>query len=385
MKIGDSVNNLDVNKKGFSPNRDSGFINTDITKKREAEIFPDEILLLIYQYLNQREQSNFNLVDREWNYIGYSSCFRSMIRTLTAVVQKNKLLDKLPFTGCWKLLSNSNIKKIQKFQTEKKVSIEYVLNRCFHLDPKIELQLIKKTLWFFSEEDLTCEFKKESNKKSDVYIKFCIEKIKFVVNHVKLMDKEDKDLNNFLICKSLFSHPEFTYTLFKNTYYKNIEFYKLVESKVCPISPVFLDLSYHKLKSYFEILGSGSCFFFNLEPMQKDRDVVLASVLRDGLFLKYADKVLQADREIVYEAFEQNEDAIRFVLDREFVIEKVKENPFVYQILHEKMKKDRDIAFLAINLNNYILNYVHDDLLKDKLFIDEAIKINPHATYFKKV
>lgn len=281
-------------------------------KKREkiTVVLPENVMVMIYKCLNWEEQASFNLVNKKWNEIGYTTPLRSIIRALIP----------LPFGA-------ENMIKFSKYW-DRPFTIKNMIN------------LIK--------------FQKEKSVNMDSFFKI----------------SEEVNLKWFQL------HNNFRDFVFRSLAYQGL---LLKEAH---------------------------------EDLKNDREIVKCAVKQHGDALQYAHPDLQKDLEIVQLAFEQRISSIQYAdpkLSKDFILknvhqyscllqyahpsysselafayEVISKNPFAYKHATKEIRKTPEIALMAIKKNNYILNYLHDDLRKDDSFINELIKINPQARYFKK-
>ena len=90
----------------------------------------------------------------------------------------------------------------------------------------------------------------------------------------------------------------------------------------------------------------------------------MAAVKDGGYLLKYADKTLLKDREIVIAAVTNTWSALQFA--------------------DKSLKKDKEVVLVAINAGGLALDYADDSLKKDSEIVDAAIKKDPRASEFAK-
>eukprot|EP01061_Rhynchopus_euleeides_P009718 TRINITY_DN1895_c0_g3_i1.p1 TRINITY_DN1895_c0_g3~~TRINITY_DN1895_c0_g3_i1.p1 ORF type:complete len:266 (+),score=36.98 TRINITY_DN1895_c0_g3_i1:51-848(+) len=87
--------------------------------------------------------------------------------------------------------------------------------------------------------------------------------------------------------------------------------------------------------------------------VQRDREIVLAAVQRNGASLKYADDTLKGDREIVLAAVQ---------------------NGYVLTNASDTMRADREIALAAVRHHCWAVNHVHDTLRGDREIVLAAVR-----------
>lgn len=106
----------------------------------------------------------------------------------------------------------------------------------------------------------------------------------------------------------------------------------------------------------------GLALMFAAPALLADREVVLAAVTQRGDSLQYATLALQADREVVMAAVGQNGFALPFAVealqnDREVVLRAVSNSGLVLQLAPSKMRADREIVLAATAENEGALQW----------------------------
>ncbi|MEE3342773.1 MAG: DUF4116 domain-containing protein [Bacilli bacterium] len=115
---------------------------------------------------------------------------------------------------------------------------------------------------------------------------------------------------------------------------------------------------------------------------EKDRNIILSAVRKEGLALKHADESLKKDREIVLEAVKKNSYALEYAdaslkKDKKIVLTALKKFSSALQYADDSLKKDKEVALFAINVSGYALEYVDESLKKDKNLVLFAINKVP--------
>lgn len=108
-----------------------------------------------------------------------------------------------------------------------------------------------------------------------------------------------------------------------------------------------------------------------------DRDEALMQVRADGLWLATAVE-LQADKEIVMAAVEQNPNALRFTAltdDRDVVLQAVRGNGKMLEFASEELRRDHEVVLAAIRSNPRAREFAIDTPLFDVSDSDSASQV----------
>lgn len=126
-----------------------------------------------------------------------------------------------------------------------------------------------------------------------------------------------------------------------------------------------------------------------------DKESVLQEVKRDGSLLKYASEALKNDRDIVFEAIIQFENAFvcsfpisdndwPFYMaskalqnDKIFMLQMVKQDGFLYRFASKELGKYRNIIRTAVKKNPYALQFVYNISKNEKNIFIKTIKKHP--------
>lgn len=110
---------------------------------------------------------------------------------------------------------------------------------------------------------------------------------------------------------------------------------------------------------------------FILEVLQKNR-------LRSGFTIDFLDESLKRDQEVAKLALDINSKNLEYIDislrdNKDFIAKYLKANAFIYQFLSDNLRADRNIALEVIDKNPYVLNFVSDELKKDWVLVKKAI------------
>lgn len=160
-----------------------------------------------------------------------------------------------------------------------------------------------------------------------------------------------------------------------------------------------LEYASDSLKSDKEVVlvavkSYGKALEFAGVSMKSDKEIVLAAVRSEGEALKYADDLLKSDREIILATLKsygwklENSNLFKYTTDesllkdRDFILEAVKLNPHILKYVSEAFKSDREIVLEAIKYEGSALEYASAFLQADKKLVLEAIKFDGCAIKF---
>ena len=129
---------------------------------------------------------------------------------------------------------------------------------------------------------------------------------------------------------------------------------------------------------------------FNIIKNNSYRDLVLLFVKICGTALKYVSSEFQNDKEIVYEAIEQNGCALQYTNsilrnDREFVIKAIKQNGWALAYASIDLQNDITIVKKAIKDYPYALQHASIILKNNKSIVMECVKQNGCVLKFASV
>ncbi len=115
--------------------------------------------------------------------------------------------------------------------------------------------------------------------------------------------------------------------------------------------------------------------------LKNDKDIVLEAVKQNGRALVFASDDLKINREVFLEAVKQDGRALQFAsdvlkADREVVLEAVKQTGWALQFTSATLKADRDVVLKAVKQGGFALQFASDDLKADRDVVLEAIKQN---------
>lgn len=121
-----------------------------------------------------------------------------------------------------------------------------------------------------------------------------------------------------------------------------------------------------------------------IERFTGDREAVLRRIQEDPFILEYLGPDLQNDREIVLAAVHRNGYAVEFasenlINDHEIVLAAVIQNVDSLVCVSEDLKNDASFILAAIKENIVALDYASDELKNDREFMLAAIKTNANA------
>merc|ERR1712232_810948 len=121
------------------------------------------------------------------------------------------------------------------------------------------------------------------------------------------------------------------------------------------------------------------------DELRADPDVVLASVLHSGEFLKYASRELRLDRDFILTAVSKPaggwalaDDCLPelpndILEDRQIVLAAVSTAPWVLQHLPHEMCGDREIILAALRTDGSVLHLASDALRGDLEVVSAAV------------
>ena len=154
-----------------------------------------------------------------------------------------------------------------------------------------------------------------------------------------------------------------------------------------------LEYASDSLKSDKEVVlvavkSYGKALEFAGVSMKSDKEIVLAAVRSEGEALKYVDDLLKSDKEIILAALKSYGWKLSYsnlfkyttdeslLKDRNFILEAIKLNPHILKYAIEAFKSDREIVLETIKEDYRAFQYCSEFLHTDQDFICEAYKIN---------
>ena len=129
-----------------------------------------------------------------------------------------------------------------------------------------------------------------------------------------------------------------------------------------------------------------SALLYASEELQADREVVLAAVQTSGYALQCASAELRADRSVVLVAVTKHRDAFRYAsaglrADREVVLAAVKKSGDALQHASAEMKADRAIVLAAVTKSHRAFRHASAELQLDR----EVIEARDQQYYTRQV
>lgn len=155
-------------------------------------------------------------------------------------------------------------------------------------------------------------------------------------------------------------------------------------------------LSYYEEKALLDNNDITSLIFkkFKLN-IWSNKEIVKKIVKHNGNYLKYVDKKLKRDKDIVYEALSNDnrdyEDIFDYVdeelkSDKEFISKLIEEGyGSIYPNINEDLKKDRDYTLKLLKLNNYLFKHLDDEYKRDDEMIKEGLKDLDNIEYIENL
>lgn len=155
-------------------------------------------------------------------------------------------------------------------------------------------------------------------------------------------------------------------------------------------------LSYYEEKALLDNNDITSLIFkkFKLN-IWSNKEIVKKIVKHNGNYLKYVDKKLKRDKDIVYEALSNDnrdyEDIFDYVdeelkSDKEFISKLIEEGcETIYPYINEDLKKDRDYTLKLLKLNNYLFRHLDDNYKQDEEMIKEGLKDLDNIEYIENL
>lgn len=155
-------------------------------------------------------------------------------------------------------------------------------------------------------------------------------------------------------------------------------------------------LSYYEEKALLDNNDITSLIFkkFKLN-IWSNKEIVKEIVKHNGNYLKYVDKKLKRDKEIVYEALSNEnrdyEDIFDYAdeelkSDKEFISKIIGEgNELIYPYINEDLKKDRDYTLKLLKLNNYLFRHLDENYKQDEEMIKEGLKEVDNIEYIENL
>ncbi len=132
------------------------------------------------------------------------------------------------------------------------------------------------------------------------------------------------------------------------------------------------------------ISNDANAYRYDEYGYEANRKVMLALLVKDGLYLEDVEESFKNDKELVMAAVTQVGYAFKFAneklrADRDFVLGAVRANAEAYYHLSDSLKNDREIALIAVSANGNILRALSAKLVKDKEIVAAAVKVYPYV------
>lgn len=127
------------------------------------------------------------------------------------------------------------------------------------------------------------------------------------------------------------------------------------------------------------VKSGGWAYFYASEEMQKDRDVALEAVKQNWRVLKRLARKLRADKEIAAAAISQDWHAMKYFPqdiqnDHSLAMQAVRQSWQSFQFLPQKLKGRRDLAHEAVMQDWRAYPFISEKLREDKSLAIEAAK-----------
>ena len=130
----------------------------------------------------------------------------------------------------------------------------------------------------------------------------------------------------------------------------------------------------------------GAGFYLMPDELKSDRDIVLASVQKNGWVIKEIDKKFQEDWDIAMAAVVQNglcmeEVPAKLLVNKDFIVEVLtKQNHHVFDFVSDKSKDDKEFVTKALAIKPWIYQFISQRLKEDKEIIDLVVKIDKYVS-----
>lgn len=392
-------------------------ISTKKTKPNTIFSFPNDILLEIFQYISCESTKNNILLANKNFRLQFLRCSPSKnIHNMAFTLLNYGYCDTPPLIIGEKLplFTSSDLDNITQFSDENPKLLHDFLISNKKLDTKLAKQIIRCSSWKF--EDIEPYIKLEGSEKfvlTDL-AKLCRQ----ILDYQNYENQVKEEINkNELLATAVFYTNYKDKDLSKHYSEKRKEDDK--SSKISMLVPFFADFDegvpprfantpLNKDKEVVQATLNWDCKAFKYaddilkkdrefvlealsitkkvlkhadDSLKKDREIVLEAVKKDGYSLKYADDILKKDREFVLEAVRvygmallDADDSLKN--DKEIILEALKNDISMLRMIDDSLRKNRELALEAIKIDPIAIMYTHDSLKEDKEFVLAAAKIN---------
>ena len=149
-------------------------------------------------------------------------------------------------------------------------------------------------------------------------------------------------------------------------------------------------IHYEEIENVINVMGN-ELLREKVNEIIDNEKIVLKSVERDGITLKYASDRLKNKFSIVYKAVQNNGLALKYASDtlkdhnyflKKVVDEAVQENGLALQYASDRLKNEYYIVIYAVQENGLALQYASDRLKDNLTIVSEAINQNGLALQF---
>jgi hypothetical protein len=111
------------------------------------------------------------------------------------------------------------------------------------------------------------------------------------------------------------------------------------------------------------------------------REEALKELRKNGYSLRYVNRNLRGDFEVVMTAVKQDGYALEFASDemrndKRIAMEVVKNDGYLLQLVGSKMRNDREVVMTAVKQSGVCIPYVSEELRNDKEIILEVVRNN---------
>ena len=129
-----------------------------------------------------------------------------------------------------------------------------------------------------------------------------------------------------------------------------------------------------KIINKYEIL---SLSFIN-NNVREHKEIVLASVNKNGILLQYASEELKRDKEVVLASVNQNFHSLKYASeelkkDKEFILDLVNKKPLALQYASKEFKEDKQIVLATVTNYGIVLFMVLEKFKDDRQIVSLII------------
>jgi hypothetical protein len=232
------------------------------------------------------------------------------------------------------------------------------------------------------EELINCRHKINKNLLNDY--DFGIEFVKKYPNGLKKLSKELQ--NNYNIVMTAVTNGGCLFSLaYASDELKNN--YNIVMTAVKKDGEA-LQWASKELRNNFDIvikavINNGKALQWASDELKNNHNIVIASIKKNADAFKYASKEMHNNLSILTIAVKKNKDLIKYAGDK--ILNNKEEIIWIYNNLNKEILKfaneemQRQIIVQFIKNDDEILRYVSNEILEDKDFMLELIKINYDA------